>query len=380
MPNIYFDNNSTTCVAPEVLHAILPYFCENYGNPSSLHRMGLEAERALKEARRTLANILRAKEYEIVFTSGGSESVNLALTGVARTLKQENRHFIASAVEHDAVLSTLKRLQSEGFDIDFVPTDQYGCVSKEKVCALIKPTTALVTMMHVNNELGTINEIAEIARAVKKQNKNILFFSDGAQAFAKMDINLEHIDLYSISGHKFHAPKGVGALFVRAKKILSPLILGGGQESNLRSGTENVPGIVGLGIAAKLAYANLQNNHNHLRELKTAFLQGLQSLPNIKLNSPTDALENTLNISFESIPSEVMMHALEEKNIYVSAGSACKGAKGKESSVLQAIGLPVKYARSAIRFSFSRYNTMEEIHYAVDAIQNIVFNLRSLIK
>ncbi|WP_267256797.1 cysteine desulfurase family protein [Coxiella endosymbiont of Ornithodoros maritimus] len=376
MPEIYLDNNATTSTAPEVVESLLTFFSKSYGNPSSLHRLGLQAERAVDEARRGLSGLLVVHEDEIVFTSGGTESANLAVKGAAQACKRKGNHIITTTIEHDAVLGSVKQLEQAGFIVDFAKVDTQGKVSPESVVELIKPNTILVAVMHVNNELGSINPINEIAESVKAKNKGIIFFSDGAQAFGKLEIDLTHIDLYSISGHKFHAPKGSGALYVKKKTLLQPLISGGGQEFDLRSGTQNVPNIVGLAKAARLAYGHLKETREYWRELMADFLEGLKNIPEVKINSPVGALENTLNVSFNSIPSQVMMNSLEEKGIYVSAGSACSGAKGKPSHVLKAIGLPPKRIRSAIRFSFSRYNTHEEIHYVLENIQSIIYKLK----
>ena len=380
MKEIYLDNNATTPVAPEIALELFSYFSKYYGNPSSLHRLGVKAERAVNKARRCLSRLLRVGEQEIVFTSGGTESVNLAIKGVAQAMKRHGNHIVTSSTEHNAVLASISSLKQLGFSVDFVGIDSTGKVVPETVSDLIKSDTILVAMMHINNELGTINPINNIARAVKAKNKQTIFFSDGAQAFGKQEIDLTDIDLYSISGHKFHASKGSGVLYVKDKTPLQPLISGGGQERGLRSGTENVEGIIGLAKAAELAYSQLANLQKRWQKLRTCFVRGLKSLPDVVINSPSDALKNTINVSFGSIPSEVMMHLLEEKGVYVSTGSACGGMKRKPSHVLKAFGLSAKRIQSAIRFSFSRYNTDEEIEYTLKCLNEILGRLKTIIK
>lgn len=380
MKEIYLDNNATTPIAPEIAQELFSYFSKYYGNPSSLHRLGVEAELAVNKARRCLSRLLRVGEQEIVFTSGGTESVNLAIKGAAQAMKRRGNHIITSPTEHNAVLASVASLRQLGFTVDFTEVDSTGKVMPEAVSDLVKSDTIFVAMMHINNELGTINPINDIARAVKAKNKQILVFSDGAQAFGKQEIDLTNIDLYSISGHKFHASKGSGALYIKDKTPLQPLISGSGQERGLRSGTENVEGIVGLAKAAELAYSQLTAAQERWQQLRACFLQGLKALPDVVINSPSDALKNTINVSFDSIPSEVMMYSLEEKGIYVSAGSACVGTKRKPSHVLKAIGLPAKRIQSAIRFSFSRYTTDEEIKYTLKCLNEILVSLKTIIK
>lgn len=376
MFEVYLDNNATTAVAPEVLEKILSFFLVSYGNPSSLHRRGVEVDVAISKARRCLSVLLRAKEQEIIFTSGGTESVNLAVKGVIEARKRFGAHIVTTPIEHDSVLATLKQLQQQkGVTVDFARVDCNGRVSLESVMEVLKADTILVSIMHVNNELGTINPVEEIAKEIKLKRKDILFFVDGAQAFGKREVNISNIDLYSISGHKFHGPKGGGVLYVKEKTPIQPLITGGGQEFGLRSGTENVIAIVGLAEAAKLAYSKLHMTQSHLRDLKFYFLEELKKIPQVVVNSTSDTLENTVNVSFDSIPSEVMMYSLEEKGIYVSAGSACRGAKRKQSHVLKAIGLPANRIQSAIRFSFSRYTTWDEICYTLESVKSIVNKL-----
>lgn len=375
MRAIYLDNNATTPIAPEVMSVIEPYFSLKFGNPSSLHQPGVIAERGLRAARHTLAQCFNAKDHEIIFTSGGSESINLGIKGVVQALKRKGMHIITAETEHEAVLATVNQLAQAGFSVSFAAVDHYGRVNPESVYALMTDETILVAIMHVNNELGTINPIEAIARHVKLTNPATYIFVDGVQAFGKLNLQLQDIDLYAVSGHKLHAPKGIGALYVKEGTPLQPQITGGGQEFGLRSGTENVPSIVGLAMASELAYKNLTKNSAHLQQLKTYFVEQLQTLADIAINSPVDGLTNTVNVSFLGIPSQVMMHSLAEKGIYVSAGSACSGSKRKQSHVLQAAGLSTERIQSAIRFSFSRYQTRDEIDDALNAIGDVLRHL-----
>ena len=372
MKTIYFDNNATTAIAPEVFKAMEPYFMLQYGNPSSLHKFGIEAERAVKQSRRAIARLLGVDEQEIVFTSGATESINLAIQGTAWARKRLGNHIITTEVEHEAVLNTVKALEEKGFEVTYVTPDQYGRVKVEDVLSAVREDTILASIIHVNNELGTINPIHDIA---KQLNPQILFFSDGAQAFGKIRTSLEHIDLYSISGHKIHGPKGVGALYIRQGVNIHPLVHGGKQEFGLRSGTENVPGIVGFAKAAELGFAE---DREHVRHLKKRFLEGMQGIDECTLNSPKDAIESTINVAFPGIPAEILLHALEEKGIFVSTGSACSSKNKRVSHVLK--GLAQEIAESSIRISFSRYNTLEEIVHTVFILKSLVVELRETIK
>lgn len=374
------DNSATTSVAPEVKKAMLPYLDKCYGNPSSLHRKGVEAEKAVKNGRRVLSRILGIEESEIIFTSGATESDNLAIKGIARAYKRRGRHILTTAVEHEAVLEACKALEREDFKITKLNPDKNGRVSAAKVTQSLRKDTILLALMHVNNELGTITLINEIAEAVKQKKPDILVFSDGAQAFGKLAIDMENIDLYAISGHKIHAPKGIGALVIRKGIRLEPLLHGGGQERALRAGTENVPGIVGLARAARLAYKDLKQHTRHIKMLKKRFLAGIGQLSDIHLNSPSDCLETIVNIAFEGIPAEVLLHALEEHNIYVSTGSACSTKHKRHSHVLEALGLPEEVKRSSLRFGFSRYNHIKEIDYTIEVLKKLIPSLRSVIR
>ncbi len=375
---IYCDNNATTKVCDEALNEMIPFFSEYYGNPSSLHKMGLIAERAVKKSRLTLAKILKAEMDEIYFTSGGTESVNTAIKGIARANSRRGKHIISTKVEHESVLECLKQLEKEGFEITLVKPNSSGVVETNTIINEIRDETVLISVMHVNNELGSINNINEIARKSKEKNKDIFVFCDGAQSFGKLQINLKSIDAYSISAHKLHGPKGIGALYIKKKTLLTPILAGGGQERTLRSGTENVPGIVGFGKAAEIAYKNLEADTKNIKKIKNKFLEGLQTIPEASINSPASAIHSTLNISINGVPSEVMVYSLEEKGIYVSSGSACGGHKPKPSHVLKAASIPENRVKSALRFSFSRYNTPEEVRYILQAIKDSISEIKSV--
>ncbi len=375
----YFDNNATTALAPEVLDAMMPYFSS--GNPSSGHRLGIAAEQAIQSARQKLLQAFGSRDHEVIFTSGGTESVNLAVKGIARVLKRQGKHIITARTEHKSVLESMRQLEQEGFEIGYAQPDSRGCIPVEAVTSLLRDDTTLVAIMHVNNELGSINPIENIASAIKSAHKNCRIFSDGVQAFGKLIPPApSNIDAYSMSGHKFHGPKGIGALFLKKGTQCQPLISGGGQENGFRSGSQNVPGIVGLVTASEMAYSALSETRLHFRALKNRLINGLQVLENVAINSPEDGLANTVNASFINLPSEVMMRLLDEKGFCVSAGSACAGRKRGTSHVLEAIGLSDTRMRSAIRFSFSRYNTPDEIDACLQTIATILSDVRAVVR
>lgn len=376
----YCDNNATTAVDPEVWQTVSEYALNFYGNPSSHHEMGLQAERAVKQARQTLAEIVNVKACEVLFTSSGTESVNLAIKGTAYAQKRRGRHIITSPIEHEAVLASVKQLHQQGFDVDYVDVDDDGQVRPEAVYRKLRDDTVLVAVMHVNNELGTINPVERIAKEVKSYDPKITVFVDGAQAFGKSALNLNYIDMYAISAHKFHGPKGVGALVTKEGIQLQPLLTGGGHEFNYRSGTENVPGIMGLAHAARLAYDHLETNRRHLHKLKHKLLQGLNNIPEVKINSPKDGLDTTVNASICGLPSEVILNALENEGIYVSSGAACSGTKKEASHVLEALGLPASQIQAALRFSFSKYNTEQDIDHILSTLNQTIPKIRQIAK
>ena len=378
---IYFDNSATTQVLPQVADLAYRMMCEDYGNPSALYGKGLTAEKVLAQARSRIAKTLNVLPKEIIFTSGGTEANNLAIRGAAAAAKRRGKHIIVSAVEHPAVLRTVEALRDEGFEFDLLPVDVNCQVRPEDLAAKLRPDTILVSVMLVNNEVGAVQPIAELANELRKAQSEALLHVDAVQAFGKMVINPKEwgVDMLSVSGHKLHAPKGTGFLYVRDGVRFFPQMTGGGQESARRSGTENMPGICALGLAAKLAYDNLQERVEQVAEVKERLLNGLSKLPGWQMNTPEGALANVLNISFEGIKSEVLLHMLEEEGLLVSSGSACAARKDNLSHVLTAMGYDRRRIEGAIRFSFSCLNTVEEADRAAEIVCRQVEDLRLIL-
>lgn len=370
---IYFDNSATTKPYPEVVDLVARLMMEEFGNSSSLHNMGIRAERILENSRKTLAELIKAAPEEIVFTSGGTEAVNMALKGTAEAMKRSGRHILTSPVEHDAALESLKALIGLGFEIEYLQVDGYGRVSLEDLKAKLRPDTILVNIMAVNNELGTIEPIAEASQIIKAGQPSAIFHVDAVQAFGKIPLNVRQIkaDLMSFSAHKVHGPKGVGMLYMRQGTRLHPLISGGGHERRLRSGTVNVPGIAGFSLAASMKHERMQGDQAVCRAIKERVIQGLDNALGlaVRINSPQDGVENILNLSVEGLKSETLLHFLEMGEIYVSSGSACSSRKQTTSHVLKAAGIPPQWADSAIRLSFCGDNTLDEADQCVKAIQ-----------
>ncbi|MBI4121001.1 MAG: cysteine desulfurase [Parcubacteria group bacterium] len=374
---VYFDNNATTPVAPEVLSAMQPYWDVTFGNPGSMHSKGREARKAVEESRLILARHL-SKEGGITFTSGATESINFALKGVLQAAKMRGRtHVVTSLVEHDAVLETLAAMGDWGIETTYLTPDKNGRVAVEQVREALRENTALVAIMHVNNELGTIYPINEIAREVKEYDPEIVMFVDGVQGFGKLPVDLSGIDLYAVSAHKLHGPKGVGALFIRKGVKIQPLLNGGGQEYGLRSGTENVPGIVGFGKAVELAYADHEKTMEHVRRIREKFLVALKAIEGVHINSSDDALYTTVNVGFPGIPAKTLLEALEKEGIYASIGPACAAGKAVQSHVLEALPISEEIKRSSLRFGFSKYNTIDEVERAIGVLKKVVPELRS---
>lgn len=372
---VYFDNNATTQVVPAVRDAMLPYLQERFGNASSMHAFGREAKKALEESRETIARILGASSKEcICFTGSGSEADNMALRGVARTLQQKGKHIVTSELEHPAILNTCKDLEEDGFSVTYVKPDETGLISAEAVAKALRNDTILVTIMHANNEVGTLNPIAEIAKVVKP--RGILFHTDAVQSFCKVPINVDAmgVDLLSISAHKIHGPKGVGALYIREGVQLKPLIFGGHQEDGRRAGTENMAGIVGLATAAQLASANLEKVTGKMKMLRDKLEKGLlEKIPNTKLNGhPTLRLPNTLNLSFPYIEAESLILDLDLRGVAVSSGSACSSGSGDPSHVLLSMGISHAICRGSLRFSLGTENREEEVDYVLETLPPIV--------
>ncbi|MGI6038079.1 MAG: cysteine desulfurase family protein [Limnochordia bacterium] len=375
---IYLDNSATTRPHQQVLEAMWPIFMERYGNPSSLHNKGLEGEQVLSQARRQVATLLGVKPEEIYYTSGGTESNNLAIQGVARAFSHRGRHIITSVIEHPSVLETVKALEKQGYHGTYLPVDRSGLIDPEDLAAHIGPETILVTIAHVNNEMGAIQKLEELGRIIKKVGPRAPFFHvDAVQSFGKLDLKprLWGVDLLTISGHKIHGPKGSGALYIREGVEIEPILWGGGQEANLRSGTENVPGIGGLGEAARLAQDGPQA-YEYVQNLKDSFLAQLKV--DYVLNSPPGTSPYILNVSFPPLSGEIIVHSLEEKGVYVSTGSACSSRSHRSSHVLEALGLSQQERAGAIRISFSRYNTLEEVMEGARRLTEVVKELREI--
>ncbi len=377
---IYLDNSATTRVFPEVAELMNRIFLEEYGNPSSMHHKGVEAEKELRTARETLAQILKVKEKNLLFTSCGTESDNLAIIGAARAAQRRGKHLITTPIEHPAVLETMKHLESEGFEITYLPVDQDGLVAPETVADAVREDTILVSVMHTNNEIGALEPIAQIGEAIKAKNPQTLFHVDAVQGFGKAKIYPKrmHIDLLAASGHKIHGPKGVGLLYVGDNVRIRNIIYGGGQQGGMRSGTENVPGIAGMALAAKILYEHYDEDQQKLRSMKDAFIQRVSAIEGVHVNGRTgeDSAAHIISLSVEGVRAEVLLHALEDKGIYVSSGSACASNRPHISETLQAIGTSQAYLDSTIRLSTSVMNTMEDMEAAAQALEELLPMLR----
>lgn len=369
MAEIYFDNSSTTKVCPEAAEKVMEMMTENYGNPSSLHTLGFRAEQEMTAARKAVAGLLGAKPEEIYFTSGGTESNNLALFGAAYARKKRGRRIVTTAIEHPSVANVMKRLQQEGFEVVSLKPDSFGKISPEQVKEAVTGDTVLVSMMRVNNEVGTILPVEAAAEAIRAAGAPALLHVDAVQAFGKLPLRPEKmgIDLMSVSAHKIHGPKGVGALYVRRGVHIEPYTFGGGQEKNVRPGTESSPLIAGFGAAVQ-ALPETEQELAVLTELCTYCRSELSKIPGVELNSPEDALPYIVNFSAGGVRAETMLHYLSSRGIYVSSGSAC--SKGKESPVLSAMGLPRERIASALRLSFSRFSTKEEVELFLAALKD----------
>jgi cysteine desulfurase len=379
METIYFDNNATTKVADEVLREIRPLFCELYGNPSSMHTFGGQIGRRIKKAREQVAVLLGCDPAEVIFTSGGTESDNAAIKG-AIAAAPNKRKVITTRVEHPAVLAVCRDLENLGYTVVEIGVDKQGRLDLAELETQFDDSTALVSVMYANNETGTIFPVEEIARLVT--DKGVVFHTDAVQAVGKIPLNLSksRIDLLSLSGHKLHAPKGVGVLYVRKGTRLSPFMLGGHQESGRRAGTENVPGIVGLGKACELAAENIELENTRVKKLRDKLEKAiLESCPDCRINGdPKNRLPNTTNISFEYIEGEAILLMLDRFGICASSGSACTSGSLEPSHVLRAMGVPFTAAHGSIRFSLSRYNTEDQIDFTVEKMPQIVNRLREL--
>ena len=382
---VYLDNSATTRVFPEVAGYISQIMCQQYGNPSSLHTKGMEAEQILRRAKETLAGILKVNEKELLFTTGGTESDNLALRGVAQARQRQGRHLITTQIEHPAILQTMHFLEEQGFQVTYLPVDSFGRIRLEDLQRSMRMDTILVSIMHTNNEMGAQQPIAEAGALIKRLNPNTLFHVDAVQGFGKARIYPKKmgIDLMSVSGHKIHGPKGIGFLYVTEKVRIRPILFGGGQQNNLRSGTENVPGIAGMAMAAEILYRNYDEDVRKLAELKSFFIEGVHQIEGVRVNGllpgypqGEGTAPHVVSVSFRGVRSEVLLHALEEKGIYVSAGSACSARKPQPSATLRAMGVEKDLLESTIRFSFSVFTNREELEYTLSVLREIVPMLR----
>lgn len=377
---VYFDNSATTRCYDSVKDIVIRTMIEDFGNPSAMHLKGVEAEKYVKDSEARLARILKVQEKEILFTSGGTESDNLALIGAAMANKRSGNHIITTAVEHPAVSQPALFLQEQGFEVTYLPVDSRGVVKLDALEAVLRPDTILVSVMYVNNEVGAVMPVEEIGRRIREKSPKALFHVDAIQAFGKYRIYPKKmgIDLLSVSSHKIHGPKGVGFLYINEKAKIQPQILGGGQQSGMRSGTDNVPGIAGLGVAAEEIYRNLDANVEKMYCLKEHIAKGLTKIPDIRINGMElrEGAPQILSISVMGVRSEVLLHSLEERGIFISAGSACSSHKRKPSSTLAAMGMPKDQIESTVRLSFSEENTVEEADYFLQVMEEMVPMLR----
>lgn len=378
---VYLDNSATTKPHKEVIDEVANCMEKYYANPSSAHKLGVEAEKKLKAAREKVAAFLKAKPQEIIFTSGGSEANNMAVLGVV----SKGDHIITTKIEHPSIIRLLQDMEKDGYEVTYLDVDCDGLVSVLELGNSIKENTKLISIMYVNNEMGSIQPMHEIINVVREKSRKAKVHIDAVQAMGKLNINVKDLgaDLISFSAHKIHGPKGVGALYIKEGLKLRPLIAGGGQEFDIRSGTENLPGISGFGVAIEIMAKDFTDKQVYIRKLKEHFIEGLKEIDKVKINSPLDDkhADNILNVSFEGVRGEVMLHSFEDYSIYVSTGSACSAKKGAHKNyVLPAMGLTQAEAEGAIRFSFSYQNTVEEIDYTLDAIKKILPFLRRIHK
>lgn len=381
---VYLDNSATTACFEEVAQLMYKIMCEDYGNPSSMHHKGVEAEQYLRYARETLAKLLKVNEKEILFTSGGTESDNIALIGAAMANHRSGRHLVTTKIEHPAILQTMAYLENQGFEVSYLPVDTSGRISLQDLERAVRPDTILVSIMHTNNEIGSVQPIAEAGELIKRINPQTLFHVDAVQGFGKFRIypSRMHVDMLSVSGHKIHGPKGIGFLYIKEGCKVSPIIYGGGQQKGMRSGTENVPGIAGLAKAAEMVYAHLDEDMDRMYGLRDMLIQGVGSIEGVRVNGCPghEGAAHVVSLSVRGIRSEVLLHALEEKGIYVSAGSACASNKPQTSATLKAIGVERELLDSTIRISISVFTTEEEIQYTIQALCELVPMLRRYVR
>ncbi|MBR4210078.1 MAG: cysteine desulfurase [Lachnospiraceae bacterium] len=372
----YLDNSATTFVLPEVKDICVRTMTMDFGNPSSLHKKGMEAEQYVRVARETIAGTLKVDPKEITFTSGGTESNNLALIGGAMAHRRTGKHIITTQIEHSSVANPVKFLEKEGFRVTYLPVSPEGLVDRQALLDALDEDTSLVSIMQVNNEIGALEPVAELGRLVHEKNPDILFHVDAIQSYGKFIIRprRENIDLLSVSGHKIHGPKGSGFLYVRSSARILPQILGGGQQQGMRSGTENVPAIAGLGVAAGAMYQNYEEHVEKLFSLRERLVAGLSGMDGVTINGPKgrEGAPHIVSASFEGIRAEVLLHALEEREIYVSSGSACSSNHPVYSATLTAIGVRKDLLDCTVRFSLSIFNTEAQIDYTLDVLNELV--------
>ena len=376
----YFDNSATTKVLDCVKDAVVDAMCVNYGNAAAKHRKGVEAENLIREAKKAIADTLKVQEKDILFTSGGTESNNTALIGTALANRRAGKHLITTGVEHPSIYNTMSFLEEMGFEVTYLPVDHLGHISLEDLEKAIREDTILVSVMYVNNEVGAVEPIEAISQCIKKKNPKTLFHVDAIQAYGKYKIRpkKQGIDLLSVSGHKIHAPKGVGFLYIRDGVKIRPILFGGGQQKGMRSGTENVPGCVGLGVAAREAYKDFDARIEKLYTLREHLIAGLKPLGGVTINGSEDRTNapQIVSASFEGVRSEVLLHALEDKGVYVSSGSACSSNHPGISGTLKGIGVKKELLDSTIRFSLGDLNTEEEVDYAIGVLGELLPVLR----
>ena len=376
----YFDNSATTKVLDCVKDAVVDAMCVNYGNAAAKHRKGVEAENLIREAKKAIADTLKVQEKEILFTSGGTESNNTALIGTALANRRAGKHLITTGVEHPSIYNTMSFLEEMGFEVTYLPVDHLGHISLDDLEKAIREDTILVSVMYVNNEVGAVEPIEAISQCIKKKNPKTLFHVDAIQAYGKYKIRpkKQGIDLLSVSGHKIHAPKGVGFLYIRDGVKIRPILFGGGQQKGMRSGTENVPGCVGLGVAAREAYKDFDARIEKLYTLREHLIAGLKPLGGVTINGSEDRTNapQIVSASFEGVRSEVLLHALEDKGVYVSSGSACSSNHPGISGTLKGIGVKKELLDSTIRFSLGDLNTEEEVDYAIGVLGELLPVLR----
>lgn len=378
----YLDNSATTKVSERVMEAVLAAMTDYYGNPSAMHSMGVRAENKVREARELLARLMKVGEKEIYFTSGGTEANNMALIGAAMANRRAGNRILTTQIEHASVSNTMAYLKEQGFDIVALPVDSYGQLQMQALRKAMTEDTILVSVMYVNNEIGAVEPIEEINHVIRAVNPSVAFHVDAIQAFGKYKIYPKRlgIDLLSVSGHKLHAPKGVGFLYKNAHVKVKPILFGGGQQDGLRSGTLNVPGIVGLAVAAEESYTDFDEKQKRLYNLKELFVTGIQKIEGTKINGypGRESAPHIVSVSFDGVRSEVLLHALEEQEVYVSAGSACSSHKASISPTFKALGLEKKSLDATLRFSFSTFTTEQEICSALEALRETLPVLRKV--